>query len=165
METVDLSPLLDAWRRGAGSEAQEILAALSPAERYRVGMELYNRRELDLLPALIPRDCVHDMRPTGIPGMDVYRGPGEYRRFIDQWLDAFPDATLEEEELEVSGDVVFGVIRQTTHGRASGLEVDFRYAAVVEYRDGGMRRSWFDTDIDRARGLYRELAATAGQRG
>jgi hypothetical protein len=156
----DLTELLSAWRRGDADATRRIFAALPPAGRFTAGIDLYNRRELDLFAALIPPECEHDMRPTGIPGMDVYRGPAEYRGFLDQWLDAFPDAMIALEELEASGDTVLGVIHQMTHGRSSGLAVDFRYAAVVQYdSDGLLRHSWFDTDLERARARYRELIA------
>jgi ketosteroid isomerase-like protein len=153
----DVNALMAASRRGA---LPEIAGALGPAARFRAGIELFNRRDLDLLAALLPADFVHDMRPTGIPGMGVYRGPEGYRGFLDQWLEAFSDAALEEEQLELSGEVVFAIMRQTTSGRASGVPVDFRYASVIEYRDGAVRRSVFDTDIERARTLFREVAAT-----
>jgi len=156
----DLTEVLAAWRRGDADEAVQRFSAFPPARQFRGGIELYNRRELDLFAALIPPECEHDMRPTGIPGMDVYRGPAEYRAFLDQWLDAFPDAMIELEELETSGETVLGVIHQTTHGRSSGLAVDFRYAAVVQYdNDGLLRHSWFDTDLERARARYNELIA------
>jgi ketosteroid isomerase-like protein len=156
---VDLTDVLAAWQRGDKDATRELFTALGPAGRFRGGIELYNRRELDLFASLIPPECEHDMRPTRIPGMGVYKGPQEYRGFLDQWLDAFPDGVIELEELEASGDTVFGVIHQTTHGRASGLPVDFRYAAVIQYDgDGLLRRSWFDTDLERGRARYRELA-------
>jgi hypothetical protein len=160
--TPDLTEVLAAWRRGDEAAARELFTALGPAGRFRGGIDLYNRRELDLFASLIPPEFEHDMRPTGIPGMDVYRGPTEYRAFLDQWLEAFPDSVIELEELETAGETVFGVIRQTTHGRASGLPVDFRYAPVVQYdSDGLLWRSWFDTDLERARARYRELAGRA----
>ena len=33
------------------------------------------------------------MRPSGIPGMDLYPGPAGYRRFLQEWLGAFPDSS------------------------------------------------------------------------
>ena len=155
----DLTELLAAWRRGDPDATRRIFAALTPAGRFTAGIDLYNRRELDLFAAISGPEYEHDMRPTGIPGMGVYKGPDEYRDFLDQWLDAFPDSVIDLEQLETSGEIVFGVIRLTTHGRASGLPVDFRYAAVGVYLDGLLWRSWFDTDLERGRARYRELIA------
>ena len=130
-----------------------------PADRVRLGMDLYNARDLDTLVSLIPDEFVHDMRGTGIPGMEVYHGPKAYRRFLDEWLDAFPDSHLEVESIETAGEIVFVLIRQEMRGAGGGVPVTHRYASITFYRDGVAMGSEFHTDLDRAHERFSELAA------
>ena len=141
--------------RGAAGE-------LAPADRVRLGIDLYNARDLDGLVALIPDGFVHDMRGTGIPGMEVYVGPGAYRRFLEEWLEAFPESQLEIESIETAGEVVFAVIRQEMRGASGGVPVTFRYASVTSIRDGVGTASEFHTDLKRARERFNLLAGAAG---
>jgi ketosteroid isomerase-like protein len=153
-----VSDLLAAWRRGDAAELEAMLGRRGLITRFEFACELYNQREFEGIVGLIPEEFVHDMRPVGTPGMEVYEGPAGYRRFLEQWNDVFPDAVLDVLEIESAGEVVFGLVDLTARGRGSGVPVQFRYAAVLEYRDGQPVRSTFDTDVERARMRYRELA-------
>ena len=136
-----------------------MIGQLSPVDQNLVGMELYNARELECLDGILRDDIVHDMRATGFPGMGVYRGRDEYLAFLQEWLDAFPDAQLHPESVESQGSVVLLVVRQSLSGGASGISMPFKYAAVSEHEGGAVVRSAFYTDVDEARARYEELVA------
>jgi SnoaL-like polyketide cyclase len=156
----DVRAALEAGRAGDVDRLRAVADELAPADQVRLGIELFNRRELDLLQASLGQEIEHDMRPTGIPGMGVYRGPAAYRGFLEEWLDAFPDSRLEIESIESVGGHVLAVVSQTVSGASSGVPVSFRYAGITTHRPGrGTVRSEFHTDLERAAARFAELAA------
>jgi hypothetical protein len=69
------------------------------------------------------REVVFDFRPTGIPGLGVYNGYDEIRRFFEEdWFGVFPSAdwVVELEELIDHGHRVIAVSRQRGRGSGSG---------------------------------------------
>jgi hypothetical protein len=146
-----------AWRSGGLDAVRAAIAGLSPVDQGLVGIALFNAREMECLAGILREDIVHDMRATGFPGMGVYRGRGEYRAFLEEWLEAFPDAQLYPESTESEGSVVLLIVRQSLSGGASGISMPFTYAAVSEHEGGALVRSAFYTDVDEARARYRGL--------
>jgi ketosteroid isomerase-like protein len=120
------------------------------AERSRGGFALWNERRMDELLELFHEDVVWDMRPFAAPDLAVYRGHRELRRFFDEWLQAFPDSTIEVEDVEERGDWTLTLVLQVVSGAASGTPVPFRYAGVGHWRDG--RLDFVENHVDAASG-------------
>src|SRR5918995_5860623 len=80
------------------------------------------------------------MRPSGIPSMDLYQGPAGYRRFLQEWLGAFPDSILVTESVEATDTRVIAVVRQEMRGAGSDVPVTFHYAALIGFCDGARHR-------------------------
>lgn len=150
--------VIDEWGRSGARGAQELIWALAPEDQVRVLIDLYNRRELEPLVSGIHESFVHDMRPTGIPGMEIYRGPDGYRRFLHEWLDAFPESQLDVEAIETAGPMLLAVVHQEVRGAGSGVPVLFTYAAVLTFSDAQAVASEFYMDVDAARARFEQLA-------
>ena len=68
--------------------------------------------------------------------VEAYRGPEALLEWLDEGDDAFDDFTVELLEVkELAGHVVASM-RQRGRGKASGAEVDHRFAHVWTLRDG-----------------------------
>ena len=159
--TADPQAVLEAWKSAGVAGVRDTVWPMTPADQIHVFIDLYNRRELDVIEAIVPDDFVHDMRPTGLPGMEVYRGPAAYRRFLEDWFGAFPETHLVVESVEEAGDRVLAIISQEMRGAESGVPVSFQYAALLGFRDGRTFESEFHTDLARARARFAELVAAA----
>ncbi len=157
-----LHSVLEAWERSGAVGVRDAVWAMAPGDQMRLAIDLYNQRELEPLLACIPDELVHDMRPTGIPGMGLYHGPAGYRRFLQEWLGAFPDSSLVAQSFEGTEDRVFAVIRQEMRGAGSGVPMTFTYAALMGFREGRPVESEFHTDLPSARERFAALAAAAG---
>jgi hypothetical protein len=154
---------MEEWSRCGAEGVRELVWALAPEDQVRLFVDLFNHREIEPLEAGIQQSFVHDMRPTGIPGMEVYRGPKGYGRFIREWLDAFPDASIEIQSIESIGEALIAVIDQKVHGAGSGAPAAFTYAAVLTFEDGRAATSEFHLDLDAARARFDELAGRASR--
>lgn len=154
---------MEEWSRSGAEGVRELAWGLPPEDQVRVFVDLFNHRELEPLAAGIPEFFVHDMRPTGIPGMEVYRGPEDYGRFMREWLDAFPDASIEIQSIELIGEALIAVIDQKVSGAGSGAPAAFTYAAVLTFEDGRAATSEFHLDLEAAGARFGELAGQAGR--
>lgn len=152
-----VSDAMEAWRRGGVAGAREYARALSASEQVLLGFELFNRQAVDVLVAFLPEEFVHDMRPTGTPGMGIFTGPEEYRRFLEDWLGVFPSAQLTTSSIEEAGGTVLAILQQRVAGSTSGVPVEFAYAAIVTFSDGAPVRSEFHIDLEAARARFRAL--------
>jgi ketosteroid isomerase-like protein len=121
------------------------------AELTRRAFELWNAREFDALLECFEEDAVWDMSPAGIPGMGAYRGHPAIRRWFGQWLEVFPDSSVEVESVGVRGDWGFVTILQHVSGGSSGAPVPFRYFGIGRWRDG--RLMMVENYIDREKAL------------
>jgi ketosteroid isomerase-like protein len=106
------------------------------AELTTRAFELWNARDFDGLLELFEGDAVWDMSPAGIPGMGAYRGHRAIRRWFGQWLEVFPDSSVEVEGVEARGEWGFVTILQQVHGGSSGAPVPFHYYGIGRWRDG-----------------------------
>lgn len=150
---------MEAWRRDGAAGIRECMWAMPPVDQARLSIDLYNEGEIDAMAAAIPDDFVHDMRPTGLPGMELYKGPEGYRRFLGEWLSAFPESRLEIETIDEVGGRLFTVIRQQMRGAGSGVPVTFHYAGIFTFRDGRGAASEFHTDLEGARERFAALSS------
>ena len=60
------------------------------------------------------------MRPFGIPDMAVFERHEGLKRFFAEWLQTFPESTVEVEEVVGQGDWTLTVVLQLAIGGASG---------------------------------------------
>jgi hypothetical protein len=105
-------------------------------------------------------DAVWDMTPFGLPGVTDYRGHDGLRRFFREWLDTFPDSSIEVEDVEVRDPWTLSVVVQHVSGARSQAPATFRYGGIGRWRD--RRLEWVENhpDLDSARAKFEELAAT-----
>jgi ketosteroid isomerase-like protein len=93
-----------------------------------------------------------------LPGGGEFRGREEVSRFLTDFLAEWRDFHQRIDEAIREGDRVAVIIHLTATGRASGIEVDTRYAHVWTMHDGiGVRVDAY-RDPDEAR---RELRPSA----
>jgi ketosteroid isomerase-like protein len=89
-----------------------------------------NRRDFDVLlcgfdPAIeleLPESQVGGYLPPDLLG--VHRGHDSYRRMWDGLIEAWPDLTLEPEELIDFGDRLLAAVQLRAHGRHSGIALE-----------------------------------------
>lgn len=127
----------------------------------RRGFELYNRRNIDAMVELYSDDVIWDMRATGLAGAGLYVGRQGLRRFLEDWLEVFPDATIgiETEETDPKGEwALIGLVQKVTGGK-SGARVPFRYAAVAHWDGSHLTLVEHYTDMEEARKAFEDYAA------
>jgi ketosteroid isomerase-like protein len=98
-------------------------------------------------------EIVFDATPSGVPGMGVYRGYDEVRRFLEEdWFGVFPfeEWELELEELIDHDDHVIAMCRQRGRGTSSGVAAEVEFAIIESFRDGQLVRSDFYLDRGKA---------------
>ena len=121
------------------------------ADLARRGFEHWNERRIEPLLEFFHEDAVWDMRPFGVPDMAAFQGHDGLRRFFTEWLQAFPDSSIEVEGVEQRGDWTLTVVLQLVSGGSSGTPVPFRYGGVGHWRDGRLDFVENHPDLDRAR--------------
>src|SRR5438128_2624443 len=97
---------------------------------------VYNERSFEDNRDLIDPDFVWDMSRMEVPESAAYSGLPGLRNFLDTWGEGFAAEHVELEEILDAGDRVLVMIHHTGRGRASGIEVDQRYAMVWTLRAG-----------------------------
>jgi ketosteroid isomerase-like protein len=131
----------------------------------RRGFELWNERRFDDLLALFHEDAVWDMGPFRIPDMAAFHGHDGLKRFFEEWLQTFPDSTIEVEDVTQHGDWTLTIVLQHVSGKASGTPVPFRYGGIGRWRDG--RLEWVENhpDPERARAAFEQYASADERAG
>ena len=135
------------------------MAEISNAELVRRGFALWNDRRFDRLLEYFHEDAVWAMRPFGIPDMSVFNGHAGLRRFFDEWLQTFPDSTVQVEGVEEDGDWTLSLVLQMVSGAAGGTPVPFRYGGVGHWRDGRLDFVENHPDMDAARAAFKRFAS------
>ena len=85
--------------------------------------------------AMLAPDCEW-FESAELPGVDAVRGRAAIARFLADFLDPWERFHQVIEDVVVRGDRVGLMIHMTAVGRASGVELDTRYAHVWTMRDG-----------------------------
>jgi ketosteroid isomerase-like protein len=78
--------------------------------------------------------------PEGGMNAGTHRGAREVRQFLEGYFESFEDFHLVAEEFFERGDQVVAFLRQSGRGRASGIELETRFAHVLTLREGKVRR-------------------------
>jgi ketosteroid isomerase-like protein len=131
------------------------------ADLARRGFELWNERRFDDLLPFFHEDAVWDMTPFRIPDMAVFEGHEGLKRFFEDWLQTFPDSTVEVEDVEQRGDWTLTVVLQSVSGRASGTPVPFHYGGIGHWKQGRLDFVENHPDLDRARTAFTRYASAA----
>jgi ketosteroid isomerase-like protein len=106
-------------------------------ERIRRGYEAFARGDVDGVLELLHPDV--DWHPAIAPilGVETVRGREAVRRFLTRDLfEGFDRFRAEPLSFEDLGDFVLVMVRYTGRGESSGIELDQRFAALFELRDG-----------------------------
>jgi ketosteroid isomerase-like protein len=112
-------------------------------------LEVYNERSFDENVELIDADIVWDMSRVELPDGVSYSGRPELRRFVVTWEEGFELEHVEAEEVVDAGERVIAMVHHRGRGKASGVEVDQRYAMVWTLRDGrAVRMDMYPTRED-----------------
>jgi ketosteroid isomerase-like protein len=127
------------------------VAEITNAERTRHAFELWNARRFDALLDMFHPDAIWDMREIGAPDMAEFRGHEGLRRFFDEWLAAFPDSSIEVEDVATRGPWSIATILQQVSGSSSHVPVPFHYYGIGRWRDGKLE--FVENHIDRERGF------------
>jgi ketosteroid isomerase-like protein len=94
--------------------------------------------------------------PVGSVAGQTYRGHDGVRQFFADLDDAWERFDPELESLDVHGDRVLALGNTRLRGRSSGIEMQFAWAHVIEFRDGKVIRLTGYLDRDEAREAFRE---------
>ena len=84
-------------------------------ERYRRGIEAFNRRDLDAFLALADPDVAGISRVLAIEG-ESYRGHDGTRRWWEDLLGVFPDFTIDVVWVREAGDLTVSELRNRAGG-------------------------------------------------
>jgi hypothetical protein len=103
-------------------------------ELFYRGVDAFNRRDWDAFVALTDDEIEVESRLVAMEG--GYHGHEGLRRWWDDFLGAFPDYTIEVEELRDLGDVTLGYIRGWGHGADSATPIVDPFWQPMRWRDG-----------------------------
>ena len=104
-------------------------------EVLRAWIEAFNRREHDVI-AELHDSAIEWQTSAEDPDATIHRGREAVRRYIDGYLDAFPDLHIEVTECFPVGDErVFATNHFTGHS-ASGVPMDWLLTTVTTYEEG-----------------------------
>jgi ketosteroid isomerase-like protein len=109
--------------------------AEDPVGAIRDSYEALNRGEIDSTLAALDPKVVWRESPE-LPGAGEMRGTDAVRRFLEEYLESWEEFEQEVEAIERGGDRVLVSLHMRGKGRASGLEVDTRYAHLWTVRGG-----------------------------
>jgi ketosteroid isomerase-like protein len=85
---------------------------------------------------LLDPDIVWDMSRVQVPDGAAWTGRLGLLEFLDAWRESFASEHIDAEEIVDGGGQVLVTVRHSGRGKASGIEVDQRYAMVWTLRDG-----------------------------
>jgi ketosteroid isomerase-like protein len=114
-------------------------------ELVRAWIEAFNRRDGDAI-AQLEHPAIEWRTSAEDPDATTNRGQEAVQRYLDGWIDAFPDLHIEATEcFAVGSHRVFTTNRFTGHS-ASGVPMDFLLTTVTTYEEGRIVRvaEYFD---------------------
>jgi ketosteroid isomerase-like protein len=119
-------------------------------ELARVGIEAYNRGEIDAVLEFIDPDIeVHT--PADFLNTGTSHGRDGFIQWAEQWNEAWDSYRMEIEAVEAVGDHhVVATLRQFARGAGSGVEVEMEIAQMYEVRGGKAIRLHLYPDRDTA---------------
>jgi len=129
-------------------------------ELFRKANEAANRRDFGASVSFSRPDAVWDL---SLVGLGVFEGTAAIRGFFEDWIGAYEEYEVWDEEfVELGGGVTFAVMRQRARPRGSSGEVTIRYGSVITWDDGLVVGTTNYPDIDEARAAAERLAQERG---
>jgi ketosteroid isomerase-like protein len=120
-------------------------------EVVRQAFQAFANRGLDAMAEFWDPDIDWRAAEGAIDDVGEMHGPVAVRRYIQDWIDTFDDASIVVEELrDVGDDRVLSIQRVKGRAKLSGIETDLRYAVVSTVRDGKVVRGREYLSIDEA---------------
>jgi SnoaL-like domain len=104
-------------------------------ERYREGIDAFNRRDLDAFLALADPGVIGISRVLAIEG-GTYEGHAGTREWWDALFSVFPDFRIGIVSVREAGNLTVSELRNQAHGEGSAAPLDEQVWQVSEWRDG-----------------------------
>ncbi len=119
--------------------------------------------DLDSFLRFFADDAVWD----GVPLGTSFRGLGEIRRFLTDWMAAYAEYEIEEQEVrEVGNGVVLAVVQQMTRlaGSANPTRMKEQWVFVFVWIDDAVAHAAAYQDLDQALAAAERLPRNGGRR-
>ena len=113
--------------------------------------DVFNERSFVENGDLLDPEMVWDMSRVGLPDAASVSGRLGLLEFLDTWTESFASERIDAEEIIDGGDRVLVMVRHSGRGKASGIDIDQRFAMVWTLRDGRAIR--MDMYLTRAEAL------------
>jgi hypothetical protein len=104
-------------------------------ERYRQGIDAFNRRDLDAFLALANPAVIGTSRVLAIEG-GTYEGHEGTREWWNGLLGVFPDFRIEIVWVREAGNLTVSELRNQAHSEGRAAPLDEQVWQVSEWRDG-----------------------------
>jgi hypothetical protein len=104
-------------------------------ERYRQGIDAFNRRDLDAFLALADPGVIGVSRVLAIEG-GTYEGHDGARKWWTDLLEVFPDFEIAIVWVRDAGNLTVSELRNRAHGEGSAAPLEEFVWQVSEWRDG-----------------------------
>ena len=116
----------------------------------------WSERDMDRMVAGWAEDAVWDMRHyrPRWEGPDEFAGVDAFLLFLGKWMATWRSQELWAEEIEERGDRVLAICNRHGIVRASGTQVDRRWAMLWTFRDGVAVRIEAYSDCSEARTAF-----------
>jgi SnoaL-like domain len=108
-------------------------------ERYRQGIDAFNRRDLDAFLALADPGVIGTSRVLAIEGA-TYEGHDGTRDWWNGLLGVFPDFRIEIVWVRDAGNLTVSELRNQAHGEGGAAPLAEHVWQVSEWRDGLVAR-------------------------
>jgi ketosteroid isomerase-like protein len=125
-------------------------------ERARQAYQAFNRRDQETFLALMDEDVVAESRLVAMEG--AYQGHEGVRRWWNDFLGAFPDYTIEVQEMRDLGEVILTHFQARGAGAGSGAPLFDPVWQPLRWRDG--KCVWWKVCLTEAEAL--EAAGLSG---
>jgi ketosteroid isomerase-like protein len=116
----------------------------------------WSERDMDRMVESWAEDAVWDMRHyrPRWDGPEEFKGVDEFMLFLGEWMASWRSQELWAEELVERGDRVLAICNRHGVVRASGTEVERRWAMLWTFRDGLAVRIEAYSDCEEARAAF-----------
>ena len=116
----------------------------------------WSDRDMDRMVESWAEDAVWSMRHyrPAWDGPEEFNGVDEFILFLGEWMATWRSQELWAEEIEERGDRVLAICNRHGVVRASGTQVDRRWAMLWPFRDGVAVRIEAYSDCDEARAAF-----------
>jgi len=97
--------------------------------------DVFNERSFLENADLIDPEMVWDMSRIPLPDSALFTGQPGFLEFVNAWTESFASERIDAEEMIDAADRVVVMVRHSGRGKASGIEIDQRFAMVWTLRD------------------------------